>query len=270
MPYLIVIFSILFLFLLYLFLISGRVIKGSFSELEKFDYAHRGLHGNGVPENSLNAFNLALENGYGAELDVHLLADGSLAVIHDSDLLRTTGKEGVIEDLTINDLKNYNLESTKETIPTLREVLNIFEEKTPLVIELKTYKNNCNKLCESVCKELENYKGSFCIESFDPRCLMWLKRNKPEIIRGQLAQNFIKKPSGQKRILDFILTSLVLNVATRPDFIAYKFEDRKNLSNLISTKFLKTKGFSWTITDNDSYKTSKNENLSPIFEKIKP
>ena len=69
--------------------------------------------------------------------------DGNLAVIHDSSLLRTTGREGDVEDLTVSEIKKINLESTDETIPTLKEVLDIFENKAPLVIELKPYKNNC-------------------------------------------------------------------------------------------------------------------------------
>ena len=79
--------------------------------LTKWDYAHRGLHNKsaGIPENSLAAFRAAAESGYGAELDVHLLKDNSLAVIHDSSLLRTTGKEGNVEDLTHFELKNFFL-----------------------------------------------------------------------------------------------------------------------------------------------------------------
>ena len=60
-------------------------------DLARWDYAHRGLHDKevGSPENSLAAFKEAVESGYGAELDVHLLKDGNLAVIHDSSLFRT-------------------------------------------------------------------------------------------------------------------------------------------------------------------------------------
>ncbi len=256
---------------IYLFLIGSRRGRIKREDLTKYCYAHRGLHNKPeVPENSLEAFKLAADQGYGAELDVHLLSDGTLAVIHDSDLFRTTGAEGIIEDLTSDSLKNYSLEGTDEKIPTLREVLDIFENKTPLVIELKAYKGNHKKLSEAVCKELEGYRGKYCIESFDPRCLMWLKKNRPEIIRGQLSQNFMLTPSGQGRILDFILTNILLNFVTRPDFIAYRFEDRKNLSNLLSTKLFGGAPFSWTVTDEVVMEKVKVEKLTPIFEKIKP
>ena len=100
------------------------------------------------------------------------------------------------------------------------------------------------ELCKSVCKVLDAYNGDYCIESFDPRCVMWFRKHRPDIIRDQLSQNFIKNPSGQIRIIDFIITSLITNVFTRPDFIAYNFKNRKDLSNFLCTKLLKIKGFS--------------------------
>ena len=57
------------------------------------DYAHRGLHGNGIPENSLAAFRLAAEAGCGIELDVQLSRDGEVMVFHDYTLTRMTGKQ---------------------------------------------------------------------------------------------------------------------------------------------------------------------------------
>ena len=121
----------------YVLSIKGRTGHPGLKKLQGWNYAHRGLHGEGVPENSMKAFRLAVEQGYGAELDVHLLADGNLAVIHDSKLIRTTGAEGRIEDLTADQLKDYHLEGTEETIPLFSDVLALFEGKAPLIIELR-------------------------------------------------------------------------------------------------------------------------------------
>ena len=88
---------------------SGRRGHKGMAELRGRAYAHRGLHGNGVPENSMPGFRLAVEHGYGVELDLHLLKDGHLAVIHDSLLMRTTGREGIVEDLTQEQLSEYRL-----------------------------------------------------------------------------------------------------------------------------------------------------------------
>lgn len=233
-----------------------------------WDFAHRGLHSKSarLPENSMAAFRAAVDNGYGAELDVHLLKDGRLAVIHDSSLLRTAGSNEIIEQLTEYDLKNFLLEGTSEQIPLLEDVLALFKGRAPLIIELKTYGNNSAALCEAVCKILDNYTGDFCVESFDPRCLRWFKKRRPKIIRGQLAQNFLKNPSGMGRIVDFFLTSLFLNIITRPHFIAYKYEDMGNLPYKFWTKLLNRQGVAWTINSIENYNKAKSENLIVIFE----
>ena len=93
----------------YLLAIRGRKNHPELAELHRWSYAHRGLHSNGIPENSMAAFEAAKNAGYGVELDVHLLADGNLAVIHDSLLKRTTGRDGVVEDLTRGELKDIYL-----------------------------------------------------------------------------------------------------------------------------------------------------------------
>ena len=94
-------------------LLALQCRRGSdWSYLKKFRYAHRGLHRKGLPENSLAAFRDALDHGYGVELDVHLMKDGNLAVVHDSKLGRMCGADAVIEDLTAEDLPKLKLDYT--------------------------------------------------------------------------------------------------------------------------------------------------------------
>lgn len=268
----IIIASILILVaLLYILSLRGRRKHPKLSKLRKWKYAHRGLHVKPqIPENSLHAFYRALEKGYGVELDVHLMRDGELAVIHDSTLERTTGQKGKIEHLTAADLSRYNLEGTDETIPLFRDVLAMFEGKAPIIVELKTAGNNAAKLCEAVFKLLDNYEGLYCVESFDPRCLLWMSKNRPDVCRGQLAQNFFKNPSGMGKAIDFVLTFMLANFLTRPDFIAYKFSDRKNLSNVLCLKLWKLQGASWTLRNKAVYHEAIGEGLIPIFEKFEP
>ena len=102
---------------LYVLSVRGRTGHPELHKLHGWKYAHRGLHREGRPENSLAAFRSALDHGYGIELDVHLLSDGNLAIIHDSLLQRTTGAEGRVEDLTTEQLESYRLEGTEEKIP---------------------------------------------------------------------------------------------------------------------------------------------------------
>ena len=94
------------LLLLYILSLRGRTGHPGLKDLQGHRYAHRGLHDGEKPENSLAAFRAAVNHGFGIELDVHLLKDGSLAVIHDSLLKRTTGAEGKVEDLTQEELSH--------------------------------------------------------------------------------------------------------------------------------------------------------------------
>ena len=255
----------------YLLAIRGRTGHPDIAKLRGWNYAHRGLHSEGVPENSLAAFRAAVENGYGAELDIHLLKDGGLAVIHDSKLLRTTGQEGRVEDLTVEDLKNYPLEGTSETIPTFAEVLGVFEGRTPLIIELKPEGGNHAALCAAACKAMEDYEGVWCMESFDPRCIHWLKKNRPDIIRGQLAENSLKYPQSKLPLpLKLILSYHLENFLCKPDFIAYDFATRRNLSNTLCRKLWGLQGVTWTLRTPEDHKTAEAEGWIPIFENYKP
>ena len=216
------------------------------------------------------AFRAALDGVYGIELDLHLLKDGNLAVIHDSLLQRTTGAAGRIEDLTTADLENYHLEGTGETIPTFREVLELFGGKAPMIVELKPVGGNHAALAAEACRQLESYSGAYCIESFDPRCLFWLKKHRPQIIRGQLSMNFFHHPEGQPFVIQLLLTCHLLNFLSRPDFIAYKFADRKRLGCFLCRRLWHIQGVSWTLRTPEDHAQARTEGWLSIFEGFRP
>lgn len=241
------------------------------SQLKGWAYAHRGLHGQGAPENSLEAFRRAVDAGYGMELDVHLLADGGLAVIHDSLLKRTTGREGRIEDLTVGQLRDFTLESTDETIPDFADVLAAVNGQVPLIVELKPAGNNYPLLCQKTCELLEHYNGVFCLESFDPRCIYWLRKNRPEMIRGQLTENYFRSQNSKLPwILKWILRNQVLNFLTQPDFVAYRYSDRNTFSNTLVRKLWNATMVTWTLRTPEEYATAVEEGWIPIFEGFNP
>ena len=146
---------------------------------EKYDprvyrgICHRGLHGDGVTENGLLAFKKAIDNDMAFELDVHLTKDGKLIVCHDDDLKRTTGKAGIIEDLTLEEIAQYRL-LDGEKVPLFQEVLDLNQERVPIVVELKVHEGNYKPLRKAVMKALEPIKDSKSIVliSFDPRALL--------------------------------------------------------------------------------------------------
>jgi len=206
-------------------LLRPRQNQPGWDRLGAAKYAHRGLHDAalGIPENSMAAFRRAVEHGFGAELDIHLMADGELAVVHDSNLKRVCGADVCIEDLTAADLPNYPLMGTEETIPLFREVLELFEGKTPLVIELKAERGNAALLTDRVMAALKGWNGTYCVESFHPAVLLRLRERYPHVLRGQLSQNFLKDSEVGNLSLParFVLTNLLTTALTKPDFIAY-------------------------------------------------
>ena len=275
----------------------GRERSGRWKQLSLFRYAHRGLHDQPaeasetprrgeepywkrepaegekavIPENSLAAFRRAAENGFGAELDVHLTRDKRLAVVHDSDLLRVTGEEGLAEKLTGPELESRRLLGTDERIPYLEEVLPIFAAfGTPLIVEIKPAGGNHAELTAAAVASLDRFSVNYCMESFDPRVLLWLRENRPDIIRGQLAMDYMKRPCGLNLPERVLLTNLFGNFVTRPNFIAYAFEDRRNPNRVLCCRLLRGHPVFWTVRSERDRKLAEKEGALVIFEKFIP
>ena len=141
--------------------------------------AHRGLWNEELTENGIPAFQNAIDHNVAFELDIHLTKDNQLLVCHDSELYRTTGKKGIIEDLTLAEIKeNYRLYDGS-SLPTLEEVLALTSERVPIIIELKAYQRNHKRLALRFleCLHLIKDKKNFMLISFDPRTLLPLKKS---------------------------------------------------------------------------------------------
>ena len=162
------------------------------------------------------------------------------------------------------------LEGTEEPVPLFDEVLALFEGKAPLIIELKSHKGNYKALTEAVIARLDRYKGDYCVESFDPRVLMVLRRERPNILRGQLAMDF--RPGGEPLPgwQRFALRNLLMNFLTVPDFIAYRFEDRQRLALKLCRRVWGVKEASWTLRSMDDLLTAEAAGAMPIFECFDP
>ena len=135
--------------------------------------AHRGLHNDKFTENGLKAFENAINHGVAFEFDIHLTKDNELVVCHDEDLVRTTGKNGIIEDLTLKEIRdNYRL-LDGGVIPTLQEVIDLNQERVPVVIELKVFRKNYKPLAKKFKEYFPQFKDkkNILIISFDPRSL---------------------------------------------------------------------------------------------------
>lgn len=248
---------------------SRRGERQDFTEFLKFDYAHRGLHGDKVPENSMLAFENAVDRGFGIELDLQLSSDGHVVVHHDDNLKRICGVDKDISSTELRELLPIRLMDTELGIPLFADVLKLVDGKTPLIVELKGAGNRM-ALCEKTWELLDNYKGLYCIESFDPYIVEWFREKHPKVIRGQLMANFRKGDNGLGGFAAFLARNLFTNIMTKPDFEAYDYKSRNNLSLKMAKKIYGMQEVSWTVKDAETYKKLKAEGCICIFEGFDP
>lgn len=247
---------VLLCIMIYLFLICPRVFnKPDRTPLYGVHYAHRGLFDNDsdAPENSLAAIKKAVQAGYGIEFDVQLSKDDIPVIFHDASLKRMCGVDGKVWEYTLEELQHMHLANTRETIPTLESVLREVDGKVPLIVEYKMDRVD-TKVCELGNALLKEYNGPYCIESFHPLAVQWYRKHRPNVVRGQLSENFGRH--GRKQFIYWILTNLFSNVATRPDFIAYRHDDADSLSRRICRK-LGTLSVAWTIRSQEEFEKAK-------------
>lgn len=150
--------------------------------------AHRGLHSEGVPENSLASFRAAIAAGYGIELDIQPAADGTPMVFHDYDLTRMCEDEGYITDMSLEDLAKERLAGTDEPIPTLAETLREVAGQVPLLIEIKDQDGRLGttigEVHNKVAALLEAYTGPVAVMSFNPNTVAAFGEAAPDVTRG--------------------------------------------------------------------------------------
>ena len=211
----------------------GRADKGLKAPFQNRNFAHRGLHSRdrSVPENSLQAFELAAEAGYGIELDVQLSKDGQVVVFHDDTLNRVCGIDARVDELTYAELRDLSLLDTEEKIPLFSDVLSVIRGRGPLIVELKNGKSN-RELCEKTCELLRKYDGEVCVESFNPMIVAWFRFHAKEFLRGVLAAPESEYNGQTTKFTAFLLSNGLLNFVCRPQFIAYKIGKRPASINL--------------------------------------
>lgn len=153
--------------------------------LTQWEFAHRGLHREGVPENSLAAANAAIARGMGIECDIQRSRDDHPVVFHDWELGRLTGEDGPTEGLALEALEALKLLGTDKRPVGLPAFLERVAGRVPLLIEIKSQPGyDVERTCASVAHLLQTYSGDVAVMSFDPRVPMWFSRRAPQIVRG--------------------------------------------------------------------------------------
>jgi len=231
--------------------------------------AHRGLYkkDQSVPENSMLAFKKALEKGYAIELDVNLTKDLVVVAFHDYSLKRICQDDRNIDEISYRELKDLKLFHTEEKISTLHEVIEYVDGKVPLLIELKPH-GDVKKLCHKTMDILKNYQGRYALFSFNPKVCYTLKKNYPNVIRGQISEYFTDNKK-MSRFSKYLMKSMFFNRFTKPDFISYGITD---LPNKYLDKY-KKKGLtiiSYAAKNQDEFNRVKSFYDNVVFEYFEP
>ncbi len=149
--------------------------------------AHRGASAH-APENTLAAFQLALEHGAdGIELDAKLTSDGQVAVIHDQTVDRTTGVHGVVREMTMAQIKALDAGSffdsafAGEPIPTLAEVFDVVGSRALINVEITNYTSVRDALPDKIADLVirHHMENTVLFSSFHPLNLIRVRRRLP-------------------------------------------------------------------------------------------
>jgi len=191
--------------------------------LTKWEYAHRGLHGEGRPENSLAAAQAAIDAGMGVECDVQRTADGEVMVFHDWEVDWLTDGDGLVQELSADQITSLTLQKTDQKPPTLSAFLDCIAGRAPVLIEVKSKPGyDVEPSCARVLETLAAYSGDVAVMSFDPRVAMWLRENAPQVTAGLVMREdrygYTQSAAERGEALR----------AAAPDFLAYHVEALPN------------------------------------------
>ena len=228
--------------------------------LSRHEYAHRGLHGDTVAENSPAAFRRAIDAGMGIECDVQRTGDRRVAVFHDWDLDRLTGESGPVEGRSIEDLGKLRLSIGGEAILSLEAMLEQVAGRVPVLIEVKSKRERrIVTPCLAVRHALEGYRGKVAVMSFDPRVPRWFADHAPHIVRG-----LVVTEEGARTVTAGLKRHASLWHA-RPDFLAYDVRD-------LPSRFARRQQarglplLSWTVNSPQKRERALAEGAIPIAE----
>lgn len=239
--------------------------------------AHRGLHdpARGIIENSISAFEAAIEHGYAIECDVQLSSDGVPFIFHDDDFDRLTEVKGASDARPIAEVQTLVLKGSAagEVPQRFTEFLQQIGGRTMLQIELKEQSDRTKTaaLARAVAQALADYEGPYSLESFDPSLLMALRREGAKAPLGIIVYSYDEAEWDQHipRWKKFILRHLLHWPWTRFSFISC----RNIAIYLPMVRFLRARGMpvtAWTITSPQAARAAARGADQIVFEGFLP
>lgn len=238
------------------------------SWLSTLPVAHRGLHGPGVPENSLAAYKAAAAAGYAIELDVRLSSDRRLVIMHDRNTRRMTRHDFKVAETPAAQLTKLRLQGTAQTIPLLEDVLKTVRGRVPILIEIK-YPTPAKSICPLIVQVLERYRGEVAVEAFDPRVVLWFRRHAHYLPRGQNAGTLPEYTSVPGWVR-WLLCCMPLNLLSRPQFIVFDVRDFPSRLLLFWEHVLHVPVLLWVVKTKRHQAVARSENFNVIFERLRP
>lgn len=238
----------------------GPSARAQLEPFMKQPIAHRGYFDNdsAAPENSLAAFQRAIDHGYAIELDTQLSADGTVVVLHDKSLLRSSGVDRNVQDMTDAELASCTLFNSSEKVPTFAEALKLINGQVPLLVEIKGEAgDDVAAISKATAEALDKYDGVYIVQSFNPFALQWFKENRPDVPRGLLSKDFIADGEGQSIVNRAALTSMLTNVAARPNFISYELKSDGQLTFEAMQHLSDLPCFAWTLKSQEELDKAK-------------
>jgi len=186
--------------------------------------AHRGLHdGNKlVWENTLTAFERAIEAGYAIECDLQYASDAEPVVFHDDDMERLCNIKADVRSRTTAELSLTSIGGTRDKVPSLKALLKLVKGQVPLVLELKGRHGDDEGFASSVIEAIENYSGELALMSFDTHLLKELKELECPVPVGLTAEGTKEADfANHRKAMDFGVDFISYNVMHLPNsFIA--------------------------------------------------
>lgn len=153
--------------------------------LTQWEYAHRGLHSHGVPENSRAAAEGAIARGMGIECDIQMSRDNVPLVFHDWELDRLTKERGKVAARPADELCRIPLLETAQTLWRLADLLELVAGRVPILVEVKAQPHLAiAEPCIAIAKALADYAGPLAVMSFDLRVGEWFAKHAPQVTRG--------------------------------------------------------------------------------------
>ncbi|EWH09744.1 glycerophosphoryl diester phosphodiesterase family protein [Catenovulum agarivorans DS-2] len=154
-----------------------------------FVWAHRGASGV-APENTLRAFEQAIEAGAdGIEFDVHMVEQTPI-VIHDAWLQKTTNGLGLVRQATLAQIQALDA-GDGQTVPTVRETLAMIRGRCQVNLELKAA--NCAMVVAAEVRYAieQGWFGpeQIIVSSFNHKQLHIFAKQMPNIRVGALTAN---------------------------------------------------------------------------------